>query len=304
MPKSLRIPFTSYEVEKVPKMTGKCTFVVWGLETCPETGRKHLQGYAEFASASTYKAAQKKLGLVNCHMENAKGEPSECTGYCKKGECNEKPEEGWGKFADDPHETWNGGELGVRKKDGEQGKRFDIIEFKDAIKRRASDMQLLDEHAEACAKFPKFIQFVRNAFVRKDWLPQGERQKMGVWLWGPGGIGKTEGLRNVDYYEKTHNKWWDGYADEDLVLIDDPAPSWSKPFAGYIKTWIQEKPFMGETKGGCVHIRFKRIVIISNMSPNDYFGEDLDEAIAMRYTVNELRDRGEAEAFWQQYLNM
>jgi len=61
------------------------------------------------------------------------------------------------------------------------------------------------------------------------------------------------------------NKWWEDYADEENVLIDDIGPNCISP--SHIKRWCDKKQIKTEEKFGSVNIRPKKIAITSNYHP-------------------------------------
>lgn len=286
--------FTSFQ-EDPPVFTGNTTYLVYGREECPDTGRGHWQGYAEFRNPKKISQTQTTLAIPGAHLEARGGTPSDAAGYCKKGD-RDKPDEGWGAFADEPWET----EFGDREKDPKPGTRSDIISFRDDIKRGASDLELVEEHPMCCAKYMKFKDFARATYCVPEALERGERAKMGIWLWGPPNTGKSTN-HPFTFYEKPSNKWWDGYSGEEFVVVDDPTDLWCSHFAGYVKTWVQEKPFRGEIKGGSLMVRFKRIIVMSNSSMEDYFGVHFSDAIGSRFTEVNVNSIAETEAFYNEY---
>lgn len=66
-------------------------YVIFGRETCPETGRKHLQGFAQFRNqledpAAAFRAIQRQLG-ADCqpiHFEPRRGSVQQAQEYCRK----------------------------------------------------------------------------------------------------------------------------------------------------------------------------------------------------------------------------
>lgn len=108
------------------------------------------------------------------------------------------------------------------------------------------------------------------------------------WIWGEPGVGKTRGVWEKygcdGVYVKSLNKWWDGYEDREVVLLDDWDPS-MKCLAFLLKAWADRYPFRAETKGGSIMIRPKRIVVTSNYSIEQCFDGPDVEAILRRFKV-------------------
>jgi len=71
------------------------------------------------------------------------------------------------------------------------------------------------------------------------------------WIYGEPGAGKTYGVlkRYPDCYEKDKSKYWNGYTNEEVVLIDDLEED-ETFMLGMLKKICQEKPFMAEDKFG------------------------------------------------------
>jgi len=108
---------------------------------------------------------------------------------------------------------------------------------------------------------------------RPDDLPSEDQ--IGYWYWGETGSGKTYAAIHEfpDAYRKiANNKWWDGYQNEDFVIIDDLDKAHN--YMGYhLKIWGDRYAFAVETKGGYRYIRPKKIVVTSNYPP-EHIWED------------------------------
>lgn len=105
-----------------------------------------------------------------------------------------------------------------------------------------------------------------------------------LWIYGPSGIGKTYYATNNfgKVFKKNQNKWWDGYCDEEVVLIDDL----DQAFMGtYLKIWADNYSFIGEIKGGSKKISIKLLIVTSNKMPKAIWPDDtvLQMAICRRF---------------------
>jgi len=111
------------------------------------------------------------------------------------------------------------------------------------------------------------------------------------WIYGRPGIGKTRGVleRFPDAYEKDKSKYWNGYTDQETVLIDDLEQD-EKFMLGQLKKICQEKPFMAEDKFGQLRpVRPKKIIVTSNFHFDQIWTQPLDiEALARRFKVTHL----------------
>lgn len=198
------------------------------------------------------------------------------------------PQKMRGKWSDQSY-CFKEGNL-IRMEDNrKQGERNDIVEFRDAIKRGATDAQLLDQMPGSCAKFPRFITFSRKAFMEEKAqdLPRNNK-KTHFYLWGESNAGKSTWVADnfPGFYEKSDTKWWDDYNGEEVVVIDDPRKANASFLFGFLKRWCNERKVRVEMKGASALIRFKTMVITANESPEDFFGDAYeDDAFTNRFNV-------------------
>lgn len=109
----------------------------------------------------------------------------------------------------------------------------------------------------------------------------------GHWISGPTGIGKTHHVheRWPDHFKKSANKWWDGYAGEEVVVMDDLGDKVGPMLTYHLKHWMDKWPSpAGEVKGGSIPLPFKVFVVTSQWTIDEMFhGMDRDrDAIKRR----------------------
>lgn len=109
-------------------------FVVWQHE---RAGRDHLQGYVEFKSPQPLSSLQ--AWLPGSHFEPRGGSRQQAIDYCRKEDTRVAG-------------PWTRGQEPVGA-----GKRSDLEDVKAAIRSGASKRQLMDDHAEVFAKYPRFV---------------------------------------------------------------------------------------------------------------------------------------------------
>ena len=74
--------YTDEDIERLQRLEGTVTYLVFGKEVAPTTGTPHLQGYVCFKQKKRRSAAMSVIG--RCHLDIKKGTPREASDYCKK----------------------------------------------------------------------------------------------------------------------------------------------------------------------------------------------------------------------------
>lgn len=242
-------------------------YVVYGREIAPETGTPHLQGYIYFTNQRQRKSVARLL--PRARLDVANGTPLQNKQYCTKD----------GNF-------YEFGTIPMEKSDAQRkGGAGNAQRYSNAI-----ELAKRGDMAGICESDPKMF-LLHGPRLESLYAPE-TRPLEGVllheWWVGPSGSGKSKLLWELypKHFAKGLNKWWDGYKHEPVVAIEEWAPK-NDCTASALKKWADRYPFPGEIKGGCLqHLRPKKIIVLSNYTPQQCFlnSEDL-EPILRRFTV-------------------
>jgi hypothetical protein len=239
----------------------QCKYVIIGKEV-GESGTPHLQGYIVFLTNKRLSALKREHR--SCHWEQARGDTASNVVYCSK--------EG----------AWE--ERGTRPLSPAQQALAQHERWKDVI-RSARAGTAEDEYPR------EFVQY--NSCISRLYQPslQTIDSYSGLWFFGRPGTGKSRTAR-ADFpglYDKLVNKWWDGYAGEETVLVDDLGKD-HKFMGSFLKRWCDHYPFRAEHKGGSKVIRPKTIIVTSNYKISEIWDDDseLVAALERRFTLREF----------------
>lgn len=165
---------------------GTFSYVIWGREICPETGRRHLQGYLETTRKTTWSRLVKtfrRQGITTIHLEPSRGNQASNVTYCQK-------EGDWEQ---------HGAMMS-------QGKRSDLKAAVEAIKSGANVKTMWNDHTAVMIRYSKGIMEAISALRPSSFevrhqleeFDQGWREILdsvdwtrSLIFWGNSGIGKT-----------------------------------------------------------------------------------------------------------------
>jgi hypothetical protein len=173
---------------------------------------------------------------------------------------------------------WEHGTRPVRRNNATDWQRvFDL----------ARDNRILEVPPEIQIKHLSNLTKIRDMHLKPKDSPHGKVR--GLWLFGPPDTGKSFFARHflgVDpVYPKTQSKWWDGYQQEKVVVLDDMD---SDCLAHYMKIWTDSHAFLAEAKGTTVVPNHHVFVVTSNDPIEEIFKglkADFIQAIRRRFTV-------------------
>lgn len=271
--------FTSFE-EELQYDEESMVYMVYGREVCPTTGRRHLQGFVSLQKKLRMVAFKTALGDNKAHVEVSRGTIKQASDYCKK-------DGDFVEFGDKPKEkNVAGGEARKRQYDAawDAAKTGEFESIESSIKLHCFSNIL---------KINSYYQCRRQ-------IPDLEPGSIvGTWFIGTKGVGKSFNSRAIaklygfTLYNKSLNKWWGGYDDQDVVLLEDIDHKTADNMSHHIKTWVDEYPFNAQPKNMEILIRPRHFFVTSNYRINELWPMDLElqEAINRRFTVFHIQSR-------------
>lgn len=231
---------------------GEIQYSIWQVEVCPDTSRRHLQGYIVFNNRKRLDTIKKLFGDNTLHLEKRRGTHQEAKEYCSKDESRESG----------PFSVGDDSDLIVTKK-------RKLEEVKESIESGSSELDIANEYFGLWCRYYKAFASYRMLISE----PRDFKTEVRCY-WGKAGVGKS---RRATYecgpkvYRKPRGEWWDGYDGESNVILDD--------FYGWIKLdellricdrYAHRVP----VKGGFVNFRPKLIIFTSNVEPLEWYSED------------------------------
>lgn len=230
-------------------------FITFQEESCPESGKLHLQGFFQLKIRKRLSTIKKIVGQA-VHLEMRRGSVKDAINYCNKSESST------GRLR-----------VTIGEPTG-QGKRKDLDEIKVMIDSGASIKEVADTH------FPTWVRNYRalDRYKRMKIEEVGHRDwKMeNTVFYGAAGTGKTrrvyeeckEEVANNDLYPHIGGKWFDGYEGQSVVLFDDFTGGME---LGLFLKVLDRYPLTVEVKGGSCRFLAKKIFITSNLSPEEWY---------------------------------
>lgn len=255
--------FTSFG-DSEPSFPECATYAIWQRESAPGTGRLHWQGYIEFKQKKRRPVVQKLIGDTTAHCELRKGTRAQAIAYSSK---TESRVDGT---------TFK--EYGIRP-DGEEG-ASQLQNVAKLVRDGASIIDIADAEPTAILRYDRGIRALIS--TRDALKPMSYRSVRVLTISGRPGCGKTKwcfnfitdnfgGIAYNKSYSEGTPSWWDGYAGQRCILIDDfegaaPIEELLHLLGGY--GHCRNYP----TKGGFVGLEGMEVVIFtSNSKPEEWY---------------------------------
>ena len=245
-------------------------YICWGREVCPETSRRHLQGYVEFRAGLSLNRAKSVLRDATLHLERRRGSSDEAVEYCRK-ECTDQL-----GFT----------ELGKRKS---PGKRTDLDAVRALIKKGDGLRTIIESGVS--------YQGIRYSEKVLDYFEPGRSEAPRVlWYWGPTGTGKTRAVEEEiaslggdDWWSSGGVRWFCGYDRHRIAVFDDFRPEWCK--LSLILRLLDRYKMRVEYKGGHRQWIPEVIYITCPLPPQECYldcGEDVKQLVRRIHVIKEF----------------
>ena len=256
---------TSYNIDTIESIdwrdvinNSRLSYIVAGLEVCPDTGKLHYQMYMEFDEKVTVRQIKNMLRDKSAHVEQRYGSAAEAIEYCKKE----------GKWF----------EHGRRKNPGE---RTDLQDVYASLKVGRSLLDIIEEHPGTYIRYFKGIERVQDIFRRKMQKLEERVQPTVIVYIGRSGTGKSHHCYHDPDYQASGYKfpvqqsgkvYFDGYDGESTIWFDEFGGS-VLPFGVFLRLCDKWETRV-ETKGATVCITNLRKILISTTTDPKYWWRD------------------------------
>lgn len=225
-----------------------------------DSGTPHLQGYIHFVNPRSFDFM--KRYLPRAHIEVAGGSDADNKTYCSK-----------------QNDFWEFGEI------GQQGSRMDLKAIANIIKNKELSLdEFMFEHPDVYFKYSRSVEKMYASIL----TPRQKAPEV-HWRWGLAGTGKTRFCieNHPDHYIKDGTPWWDGYKQQEAIIIDDFDNQ--IPFRTLLRM-LDRYVYQGQVKGGYVHINSPYIYITCEFPPHVYWSGNEYAQIERRLTsVQEIK---------------
>ncbi len=239
----------------------------YGIEYCPKTKRKHLQGHIQFFNKKRRGGMLKILGSKQMFVESCYGSIAQNIKYCSK----DKKYKLWGIFKG-------------------QGYRTDLEDDKKTLDEGGTLEDIAQNH------FGNYLRYHQGYRAYKKMVDKRRTKKfrkINVELvCGPTGTNKTRNAieGNVDAFKITGKnlKWWDGYEMEKTLIIDE----YNNDIGiTQLMNLLDGYQLRLEIKGSFTYANWNKVIITTNLHWNELHSQAKPEhQIALNRRITTISD--------------
>nr|UOF77885.1 rep protein [Cressdnaviricota sp.] len=164
---------------------------------------------------------------------------------------------------------------------GGQGMRSDVHGLVELLKEGTDDATIIEQMPRVALQHFRNLTGLRTALG--VYKPRPVDNPPNVYLyWGESGAGKTKAAWELagdanDVYIKGPGKWWDGYTQQNVVILDDFNGKFfgnsQKEDLAFLLRLLDRYPLKVEVKGSSIDFNSPTIVITSNQRYEEWFKE-------------------------------
>lgn len=266
-------------------------FAVYMLETGNENQTPHYQGYLELKSSRRINYLKSRL--PRAHFEARRGTRESAILYCVKTWVTQNSSDSTEPSLNQEHNSEESGStventntcqdspstspiwygLPMRPQDflaslmnPKPKKRAERLEaIQSLLQEGTTEEEIADKDFEMWVRHYRAFREYRLMIT-----PPRNHEVTVIVLQGPTGTGKSKWAMDnyPNAYWKQRSIWWDGYAKQETVIIDE-FYGWI-PFDTLLRI-CDRYPLLVETKGGQVNFVAKNIIITTNAIPNSWY---------------------------------
>lgn len=237
-------------------------YAIFQREKGHEKETEHFQMFLIFSISKRFSTV--KNLFPTAHIEKAEGSNVQCRDYCSKSDTrvSEFPIT-IGEFA-------------------EERSRTDIKNFYELLDAGATDMQIRELFPSLFLKEYNKMASLRTMRKAEIYKKQ-ERDVEVTYIWGPSGSGKSTYVRDLVreseyfYVDTFDNSAFTGYANEDILIIDEFKGQFSIQFMNKL---LDVNPVKLRGLNFLGYACFSKIYIISNFHYKDLYKSEKEENLA------------------------
>jgi len=260
-------------VEALDELCRGAKYGIYGFELAPTTGTPHLHAHLYYENPRAINGIKKKLDkFQKSRIEYSKGDSLSNRNYCiKDGDFYE-----YGKMPT-------------------QGERTDLQSLRDKISNGTRVDEIVMENPIAFHTYGRTLERIETIVMRKKFRTEMTK---GIWYYGATGVGKShKAFEDYDpettYIKNTNTKWWDGYKQQDTVILNDFRGEISyNELLNLVDKWPLNVPVRNRED---IPFTSKKLIITSSLRPEEIFKNrnrsDSIEQFRRRFEILEMEQK-------------